>query len=158
MLAYVYCGRLEAERHLQVDAPVCGGRGVRAARKAIGLAEERRTQIADGRGKVHVIENIPRRNAERQIVTVVVRHDVHSATAAAGAVTAAPAPATGSARASGATTKRAAGSGAARAGVQRFFFLAEAEGFAETQVERKAARTGQRIDGSKAFIGQRNEI
>jgi hypothetical protein len=43
MLAYIFCRRLEAERHLQIDAPIRSGRGVRATREPVGLAEERRT-------------------------------------------------------------------------------------------------------------------
>jgi len=89
---------LKAKRYLQVDTPVRTGRAV-TARKAVGLAEERRTQIADRCVEVHVIKNIPCRNAERQIVAVVGCSAVHSATAAA-AETTAPAPAATAALAS----------------------------------------------------------
>ena len=148
--------RLEAERYLQVDPAIRSGRGVRTTREVIGLAEERRTQIADGRGKIDVIENVSRRNAERQIVAAIAGWAIESAATAHTAATAAAA--TAAARPTWPTAERASGSGAARSGIHRFFFLPEPECFAEAQVQRKPARTRQGIDGYKNFPRLRNEV
>ena len=63
---------LEIEGYLQIDPAIGRRRRVRSAGKPVGLAEERRTQVADRSGEIDVIENVSGVNAERQIVPVVV--------------------------------------------------------------------------------------
>jgi len=47
---------LEIKGYLQIDAAIGRRRRVRSAGKPVGLAEERRTQVADGRGEIDVIK------------------------------------------------------------------------------------------------------
>ena len=123
---------LERKRHLQIDAPVRGRRRIGLASKSIGLSEQRRTQIANWRRQIHIIENISCRSADRQIVALVsgrsVRTSWPSATTAAATWT------------SGATTKRAASSRAARASAatRSLDFFSKSKGFAHSQIQRKA--------------------
>src|SRR5204863_9257942 len=64
---------LEVERYLQVDAAIGRRRRVRSPSKTVGPAEQSRTQVADRSGDIDLVEPIPGRDAERQVVTDLVR-------------------------------------------------------------------------------------
>src|SRR6202008_1990599 len=125
--------RLEAERHLQIDAPVGGVAPVRPAGDAVGLAEERRTQVADGRGHVRLIEDISRGNRKRQAVSAGGRALIKTAIPAS-STTSASAAAHSRTAAKRATSARSAW--ASRGAC--FFCLAEAEGLAQARVKCEA--------------------
>ncbi len=62
---------LKVEQALQINQAVGRRRGKRSANQAVGFAEQRRTEIANGIGHIHVIENVSRVDAKRQIVAII---------------------------------------------------------------------------------------
>src|SRR6266436_3611339 len=76
---------LERELNLQIDAAVRAGGRKGPSSQGIRLTKERRADNAAGRGEVHHVQNVARRDAERQIVTAIGAAS-HSAKRAAAAV------------------------------------------------------------------------
>src|SRR3989454_3249819 len=133
---------LEIEGYLQVNAPISRRRRVRPACKAVGLAEERRTQIADGSGEIDVIEDVSRRDAKCQIVAAVRSAAIHTPAAAKTPTTTRASVA----RASGAASKCAASTGPTGTRVGRFRLFAEAESLAQTKIQSEAPSAFGKVD------------
>src|SRR5271163_1908811 len=132
---------LEAEQRLQIDPPV--GRSGREwpPCQRIRLAKDWRRHHSHRGTHIHVVEQILRRDAKRQAVSPVGR-----VARAEPAASAAPSAATTTAARSAEPTERAAGPAWTGIG-GAFLFGAEAEGFAQTQVEAKPPRTGAVVNG-----------
>src|SRR5271168_37953 len=139
--------QLKTEKDLKVKPAIgCGGREGTTG-KTVRKTEDRRRNNAYGRSHVNVVEQILRGDAERKPISA-----IRWIAGAEASATAAPAT---TARAA---SKRAA-AGAAQSGVGRAFFLcAEAEGFAEPQVEAKAARAGAKVVGDNNVSCDRGGI
>src|SRR5690242_16315631 len=76
---------LESEPHLQLDAAIVAvlGKCSEATRQRVGAAEDRRRDVADDLAGVVVVEQVARRNRERQVVAPVGGSAAHSAHATA---------------------------------------------------------------------------
>src|SRR6266436_3221087 len=144
---------LEAERHLQIESAIARQSGERAARNGIRLTKQRRAQIADRRGQIHVVEDVPRRNAERQVIAMVRAAGVRAAHAA-------PTPTwpTASPVAAGAAAKGSAGAGARDIRAWFLCLFAEAETLTNAQVQREPAGARQGIHGHKSLARLRNQV
>ena len=55
---------LETERQLKINAAICRRGRERTAGRGIGLAKERRTQVTDRWGQVHIVQDVPGGSAQ----------------------------------------------------------------------------------------------
>ena len=129
---------LEGETQLQIDPSVCRVAGEEAADQGVGTAEQRGFEVADRRGQVDIIEKVPHRNAERQVIPMVggvpeIPESAPTSQPAAAEPVSVPT-----------TTSEAAGSTG---------FSAESEGLAEAEVDSKLAKTCTVIGRDNCFAG-----
>ncbi len=82
--------QLEREGHLKIKPAIGCGIAVRSAREAVGFTKERRPEIPDGRGQVHVVENVSRVHRERHSVAAIRCPSIRTAAAAARSASAGP--------------------------------------------------------------------
>src|SRR5260370_7978526 len=110
--------------------------------------------MADRRVYIDVMENVPRGNADCQIVTVIVRPAaVHAAAAAK-----ASAARASISRASGPASKRSSSTGSAGPSVRWLGFLAETECLAEPKIQSETPRAFREVTGHTSLSGLRCQV
>src|SRR5437879_1824981 len=141
----------EAKRNLHVDAAVRGRIRKRPTLKRIRLIKQSRTQNATRVGKIHLVENVSRVNAESEVVTMI-RAAGHSRRAAAEKRAPRPAAAAATAR-SAPTAPRAAA--VPLAACTAADFRAEAKSLGQPQIQDDMGWAGGVINRDNFFARNR---
>jgi hypothetical protein len=122
---------LKTQPHLEIDSAIGGARGEEPSGKGVGFSKDGRSEAAHRRRVIHIVEDVPRGNAEGEIEPSIGAHAAvkHTAGVAhAAQPSAAQAPSVMPA--------------ATAPGAPALHFLAEAEGFTEAQVGGELAEAG----------------
>lgn len=148
-------GWLECELQLQVDPPVSRRRRIRLPRKRICFAKKWRAQVSNGGPEVHIVKQVPRVHAERQIVSVVRRTSSAEHPSASVASTAS---AVRSRTMTGSAEGWTAAASASRAPGCRFFLLSKSKRLAQPQIKCEASRPRRIVDGNDSLPRLRKRI